>query len=44
VRLAVKRLLADPGYAARAAEVRAWCDTHDGAVTAADELDAFGRP
>jgi UDP:flavonoid glycosyltransferase YjiC (YdhE family) len=44
VRLAVKRLLADPGYAARAAEVRRWSETHDGAATAADELEAFARP
>jgi UDP:flavonoid glycosyltransferase YjiC (YdhE family) len=44
VRLAVKRLLADPVYAARAAEVRRWSETHDGAATAADELEAFARP
>jgi UDP:flavonoid glycosyltransferase YjiC (YdhE family) len=41
VRLAVRRLLADPGYAERAARVRDWCETHDGAATAADELEAF---
>jgi UDP:flavonoid glycosyltransferase YjiC (YdhE family) len=41
VRLAVKRLLADPGYAERAAQVKAWCDLHDGAATAADELERF---
>jgi UDP:flavonoid glycosyltransferase YjiC (YdhE family) len=41
VRLAVRRLLADPGYAARAAEIGTWCTTHDGAGTAADELEAF---
>ena len=35
VRLAVRRLLSDPGYAERAARVRDWCDTHDGAATAA---------
>jgi UDP:flavonoid glycosyltransferase YjiC (YdhE family) len=40
VRLAVRRLLADPRYAQRAAQVKAWCATHDGAATAADELDA----
>jgi MGT family glycosyltransferase len=43
VRLAVRRLLADPGYAARAAQTRAWCEAHDGAATAADELEAFAR-
>jgi UDP:flavonoid glycosyltransferase YjiC (YdhE family) len=40
VRLAVRRLLADPGYAQRAGEVRAWCATHDGAAAAADELSS----
>jgi UDP:flavonoid glycosyltransferase YjiC (YdhE family) len=41
VRLAVRRLLADPSYAERAGEVRDWCAGHDGAATAADELEAF---
>jgi UDP:flavonoid glycosyltransferase YjiC (YdhE family) len=41
VRLAVRRLLADPGYAQRAARVRDWCATHDGAATAANEVEAF---
>ena len=41
VRLAVRRLLANPSYAARAAAIREWCATHDGAATAADELEAF---
>jgi UDP:flavonoid glycosyltransferase YjiC (YdhE family) len=40
VQLAVRRLLADPGYTQRAAEVRDWCGAHDGAATAADELDS----
>jgi UDP:flavonoid glycosyltransferase YjiC (YdhE family) len=39
VRLAVRRLLADPGYAERAAELRDWSDRHDGAATAADEVE-----
>jgi UDP:flavonoid glycosyltransferase YjiC (YdhE family) len=43
VRLAVRRLLADPGYAQRAARVRDWCATHDGAATAANEVEAFAR-
>ena len=43
VRLAVRRLLADPGYAERAARVRDWCEAHDGAAAAADELEAFAR-
>lgn len=41
VRLAVKRLLADPGHAARAQQIREWCESHDGAATAADELERF---
>jgi UDP:flavonoid glycosyltransferase YjiC (YdhE family) len=41
VRLAVRRLLADPGYAERAAAVGAWCARNDGGATAADELEAF---
>jgi UDP:flavonoid glycosyltransferase YjiC (YdhE family) len=41
VRLAVERLLADPGYTRRAGEIRAWCESHDGAATAADELETF---
>jgi UDP:flavonoid glycosyltransferase YjiC (YdhE family) len=40
VRLAVRRLLADAGYAQRAGEVRDWCATHDGAAAAADELSS----
>jgi UDP:flavonoid glycosyltransferase YjiC (YdhE family) len=43
VRLAVRRLLADPGYAERAADVREWCARNDGAATAADELEAFAE-
>jgi UDP:flavonoid glycosyltransferase YjiC (YdhE family) len=38
VRLAVRRLLADPGYAERARAIRDWCAAHDGAAAAADEL------
>jgi UDP:flavonoid glycosyltransferase YjiC (YdhE family) len=38
VRLAVQRLLADPGYAERARAIRDWCAAHDGAAAAADEL------
>jgi UDP:flavonoid glycosyltransferase YjiC (YdhE family) len=41
VRLAVRRLLADPGYAERAAGVRDWCATHDGAALAANALEGF---
>jgi UDP:flavonoid glycosyltransferase YjiC (YdhE family) len=41
VRLAVRRLLADPGYARRAAAARDWCAGHDGASAAVSELEAF---
>ena len=39
VKLAVRRLLANPDYAKRASEVRAWCAAHDGAVAAAAEIE-----
>jgi UDP:flavonoid glycosyltransferase YjiC (YdhE family) len=45
VRLAVRRLLADPAHAARAAATRDWCERHDGAAIAAgavEELAAAG--
>jgi UDP:flavonoid glycosyltransferase YjiC (YdhE family) len=41
VRLAVRRLLTDPRYAERAAGVRDWCLHHDGAATAASEVESF---
>jgi UDP:flavonoid glycosyltransferase YjiC (YdhE family) len=39
VRLALRRLLGDPAYALRAAELRDWAERHDGAAVAADELE-----
>jgi UDP:flavonoid glycosyltransferase YjiC (YdhE family) len=39
VKLAVRRLLANPDYAHRANEVKAWCESHDGAAVAADVLE-----
>jgi UDP:flavonoid glycosyltransferase YjiC (YdhE family) len=42
IRLAVRRLLSEPAYAARAAELREWALEHDGAERAADEVEAFG--
>jgi UDP:flavonoid glycosyltransferase YjiC (YdhE family) len=39
VRLALRRLLADPRYAERAAALRDWAGRHDGAALAADELE-----
>ena len=41
VRLAVRRLLADPGYKRRAEELARWSAAHDGAARAADELERF---
>jgi MGT family glycosyltransferase len=41
VRLAVRKLLADPGYKQRAEEIARWSETHDGAAAAADELERF---
>jgi MGT family glycosyltransferase len=41
IRLAVRKLLAEPGYKTRAKEIAAWSATHDGAATAADELERF---
>jgi UDP:flavonoid glycosyltransferase YjiC (YdhE family) len=40
VRLAVRRLLADPGYAERAGAIRDWSAANDGAVAAARELES----
>jgi UDP:flavonoid glycosyltransferase YjiC (YdhE family) len=42
VRLAVRRLLSEPGYARRAGELRAWAEQHDGAARAADEVETLG--
>jgi UDP:flavonoid glycosyltransferase YjiC (YdhE family) len=39
VRLAVSRLLANPGYRRRAEELRAWAAENDGATTAADAVE-----
>jgi UDP:flavonoid glycosyltransferase YjiC (YdhE family) len=41
VRVAVRRLLAEPAYARRASEVRDWCAAHDGAAAASDELESL---
>jgi UDP:flavonoid glycosyltransferase YjiC (YdhE family) len=39
VRLAVRRLLAEPGYTRRARELAAWSAGHDGAAAAADAVE-----
>jgi len=41
VRLAVRRLLADPGYKRRAEEIARWSKAHDAPACAADELERF---
>jgi len=43
VRLALRRLLADPAYSRRAKELRDWAERHDGAALAADELERVMR-
>jgi UDP:flavonoid glycosyltransferase YjiC (YdhE family) len=43
LRLALRRLLADPGYAERAAALGAWSERHDGASLAADEVERVMR-
>ena len=47
VRLAVRRVLGNPGYARRAADIRDWSERHDGAAIAADAIEedaATGYP
>jgi UDP:flavonoid glycosyltransferase YjiC (YdhE family) len=44
IRLAVRRLLADPAYRARAEEIARWSAMHDGPACAADELERFAIP
>ncbi|HEX6459842.1 MAG TPA: nucleotide disphospho-sugar-binding domain-containing protein [Thermoleophilaceae bacterium] len=41
VRLAVRKVLAEPGYRERAREIAAWSAAHDGPACAADELERF---
>ena len=42
IRLAVRRLLANPSYAHRARELAAWSEAHDGAAAAADAVEQLG--
>ena len=42
VRLAVRKLLADPSYATRAAGLRAWAEHHDGGTLGAEAVEALG--
>lgn len=41
IRLAVRRVLGDPSYSARARELRAWSEVNDGAAGAAAEVEAL---
>ena len=41
VRLALRKLLGEPGYARRAAELRDWALAHDGGTAAAVEVEAL---
>jgi UDP:flavonoid glycosyltransferase YjiC (YdhE family) len=41
VRLAVRKVLADPGYRERAEEIAGWSAEHDGPACAVDELERF---
>jgi UDP:flavonoid glycosyltransferase YjiC (YdhE family) len=43
VRLAVRRLLADPGYTRRARELAFWSEHHDGAAAAADAVERLAE-
>jgi UDP:flavonoid glycosyltransferase YjiC (YdhE family) len=43
VRLAVRRLVAEPGFAARAREIQSWSEIHDGGAAAADLVEEAAR-
>jgi UDP:flavonoid glycosyltransferase YjiC (YdhE family) len=43
LRLAVRRLLANPSYARRAGELRSWSDANDGAASAADAVEELSE-
>jgi UDP:flavonoid glycosyltransferase YjiC (YdhE family) len=43
VRLATRRLLGEGRFRARAQEIQAWSESHDGAATAADLVEAAAR-
>jgi UDP:flavonoid glycosyltransferase YjiC (YdhE family) len=43
IRLAVRRILAEPEIAERAGSFRAWSERHDGAAIAADALEDFAE-
>jgi UDP:flavonoid glycosyltransferase YjiC (YdhE family) len=41
IRLAVRKLLSEPKYSAKAAELRDWATRHDGAKNAADAVETL---
>ena len=43
IRLAVRRVLAEPGYRLRAEELRDWATRNDGASAAADAVEEFAE-
>jgi len=43
IRLAVRKVLADPGYAHRAERLAGWAGRHDGALAAAHELERLAN-
>jgi UDP:flavonoid glycosyltransferase YjiC (YdhE family) len=44
IKLAVRRVLADPSYARRAGRLRAWAELHDGSAQAAAAVEELRRP
>jgi UDP:flavonoid glycosyltransferase YjiC (YdhE family) len=43
IRLATRRLLGEPRFTARAGEIAAWSESHDGAATASDLVEEAAR-
>src|SRR4051794_21380994 len=43
IRVAMRRLLAEPGFTVRAEEIAAWSAAHDGARAAADRVESAAR-
>ena len=41
VKIALRKVLGDPGYAERAREIQRWAGRHDGAATAAEAVEAL---
>jgi UDP:flavonoid glycosyltransferase YjiC (YdhE family) len=43
IRLAIRRVLANPAYRRRAVELRSWAAANDGAANAADAVEALAE-